>query len=138
MENRFLNFLRKYCLCFLLSVIMVIGIFLSTVFADLYVIGDELIFDLSTLYILYVVPIYSLIYGCLSHIKVKKIWIPLLILYTVTCIYFFGTNLIIDKEFDAWSNILVFSMYPVIFSLFGAGITAFIYNVVKSTKKNKD
>ena len=40
MKNRFLSFLRKYWFCFLLSIIMVIGIHLSTRYADVYKTGN--------------------------------------------------------------------------------------------------
>ena len=136
MKNRFLSFLKKYWFCFLLSIIMVIGISLSTYYTDFYTIKSDMIkFGLSSLYLIYVIPIYSLIYGCFSYMKIKKIWVPQLILYLITCIYFLGTNLIVDKEIDNWINILIFSVYPVIFSLIVAGITAFIYNIIKSIKK---
>lgn len=136
MKNRFLNFSRKFWFCILLSVIMVVGMFLSTVYADLYETdGGYIQFDLEALYLILGIPLYSLIYGCLSFIKTNKILVPLLILCLITCIYFLCTNLIIDKEIDAWKNILVFSVYPVIFSLIGTGITSFIYNIIKSIKK---
>lgn len=137
MKNRFLNFLRRYWLCILLSVIMVIGMSLTTIYADLYESGRGYIrFDLQALYLIFGLPLYSLIYGCFSYMKIKKIWIPQLILYLITCIYFLGTNLIVDKEIDAWKNIFVFSVYPALFSLIGAGITAFIYKIIKSMKEN--
>ena len=139
MKNRFLSFLRRYWICILLSVLMGIGIFLSVYYSESYKIGSDMIkFDLSILYIIYVIPIYSLIYGSLSYVKVKKVWIPQLILYFITTISYFVINLIIDKEIDAWKNILFFSVYPVIFSLIGAGIASFIYNIIKSIKKNNN
>ena len=62
MKNRFLSFLRKYWFCFLLSVIMVIVMFLSTVYADLYETGGGYIqFDLEALYLIFGIPLYSLI-----------------------------------------------------------------------------
>ena len=133
MKNRFL---RKYWLCILLSILMSIGIFLSTYYAESYIIGSDMIrLDLSLLYIIYFMPTYSLIYGSLSYINTKKVWVPQQILYFITAISYFCTNLIIDKEIDAWKSILVFSVYPVVFSLIGTGITAFIYNIIKSMKK---
>lgn len=139
MKNRFLNFLRRYLLCILLSVLMGIGFFLSTYYTESYKIGSDMIrLDLSSLYIIYFIPTYSLIYGSLSYVKIKKVWVPQQILYFITAISYFGINLIIDKEIDAWKNILVFSVYPVIFSLIGIGITSFIYNIIKSTKKNNN
>ena len=139
MKNRFLSFLRKYWFCILLSVLMGIGIFLSTYYAESYKIGSDMIrLDLSSLYIIYFIPTYSLIYGSLSYVKIKKVWVPQQILYFITAINYFAINLIIDKEIDAWKNILVFSVYPVIFSLIGTGIASFIYNIIKAIKKNNN
>lgn len=140
MKKRFLSFLKKYWFCFLLSVIMIVGIYLSTRYADLYEtgsVGDTIRFSLGDLYLIYGIPLYSLISGCLSYIILKKVWIPQMILYFTTCTYFFGTNLIVYKEVDNWKNILVFSILPVLFSLIGTAITAFIYCIIKSIKKNK-
>ena len=139
MKIRILDFFKKYWLCFLLSIIMLIGVFLSTHYADLYEIGSDMIrFNLSVLYMIYIMPIYSLLYGCLSYIKAKKIWVPQLILYLITSMYYFSANLIIDKEIDAWKNILIFSAYPVVFSLIGTAITLFVHTIINSMKKNQD
>ena len=53
---------------------MVIGMFLSTIYADLYKSGSEsdmIRFNLKDLYLVYGLPLYSLIYGCLTYIKTK-------------------------------------------------------------------
>ncbi len=136
--NKIFEFFRKYRLCVLLSVIMVIGVFLSTVYADLYKSGsDYMSIDLLGLYLIIGMPLYSLIYGCLSYVRTKKIWLPQLILYSIACIYFFFSDLIIDKEIDAWAIILLFSVYPVAFSLVGASITAFICYIIKLIKEER-
>ena len=135
MKNRFLNFLKRYWLCVLLSIIMVIGISLSTRYANLYESGNDdsmLRFDLRELYLVWGLPLYSLIYGCLSYIKTKKIWGPHLILCTVTFLFWFR----FDIKALAWAGTFIWSAYPVIFSLIGTVITAFICYVIKSIKEN--
>lgn len=133
MKNRFLNLLRKYLLCILLSVIMVIGLSLSTVFADLYESGRGYIrFDLRELYLIFGLPLYSLIYGCLSYIKTKTIWIPQLVLSGFSFLYWFR----FDIKALSWAGTFIWSAYPVIFSLIGTAITAFIYHIIKSIKEN--
>lgn len=134
MKNRFLNFSRKYWLCILLSVIMVIGISLSTRYANLYKSGsqgDMIRFNLRDLYLIFGLPLYSLIYGCLSYIKTKKIWFSHLILCIVTFLYWFR----FDINTLAWAGTFIWSAYPVIFSLIGASITALIYYIIKSAKE---
>ena len=131
MKNRFLNFLRKYWFCFLLSVIMVVGIFLTTVYADLYETRGGL--DLEEAYLVLGLPLYSLIYGCLSYIKTKRIWIPQLVLCGISFLYWFRYGM--GALF--WEGTYIWSMYPVIFSLIGASITAFICYIIKSIKEYK-
>lgn len=134
MKNGFLSFLREYWLCVLLSVIMVIGMFLSTVYADLYKSGSEsdmIRFNLKDLYLVYGLPLYSLIYGCLTYIKTKNRWFPLLILGVVGFLYWFRFDI---KEL-AWPGTYIWTAVPVFFSLIGASITAFIYYIIKSIKE---
>lgn len=128
MKNRFLTFFRKYWLCILLSVIMVAGIFLSTRYADLYESGSGIIrFDLRELYLIFGLPLYSLMYGCFTYTKTKKIWIPQLILCIVAFLFWFR----FDIDALAWVGTFIWSAYPVIFSLIGASVTAFIYYIKK-------
>ena len=81
-------------------------------------------FSSNGFHFIMVSPLCSLMYGCLSYVKTKKIWFPQLILYLITCIFFFLFNLIIDKEFDVWANILIVSTCLVVVSLVGAFITS--------------
>ena len=137
MKNRFLNFLKKYWLCILLSVIMVIGISLSTRYANLHESGSAgsmIQFNLRDLYLIFGLPLYSLIYGCLSYIKTKRIWIP----QFVICVSSFLYWLILDVNAlaIAWAGTFIWSAYPVIFSLIGTLITAYIFYIIKAMKEN--
>lgn len=137
MKNEFLSFLRKYWFCILLSVIMVIGMSLTTIYADLYKTGSEddmIRFNLKDLYLVYGLPLYSIIYGCLSYIKIKGIWVPQFILCIITFLYWFR----FDIKALAWAGTFIWSVYPVIFSLIGASITAFIYYIIKSSRGNQN
>ncbi len=116
---------------------MVIGIHLSTRYADLYEtgsVGDMIRFDLGELYLIYVIPLYSFVYGCLSYIILKKAWLPQLILFGVTFIHWFIYG--IDALF--WEGTYILSAVPVIFSLIGTGIASFIYTIINSIKKNNN
>ena len=134
MKNEFLSFLRKYWLCILLSVIMVIGMSLTTIYADLYKTGSEddmIRFNLKDLYLVYGLPLYSSIYGCLTYIKTKNRWFPLLILGVVNFLYWFRFDI---KEL-AWLGTYIWSAVPVFFSLIGSAITAFILHIIKLMKE---
>ena len=116
---------------------MVIGLSLSTTFADLYESGRGYIrFNLRELCLVFGLPLYSIIYGCLSYIKTKRIWIPQFILCVSSFLYW----LILDVYAlaIAGAGTLIWSAYPVIFSLIGASITAFVYYIIKSIKEYQD
>ena len=109
MKNRFLSFFRTYRFCLLFSVIITLLM---------------ICFSSNGLHLIMVLPLCFLMYGCLSYVKTKKIWVPQLILYLTTCIFFFGFNLIVDKEIGAWADILILSACLVILSLVGTFITS--------------
>ncbi|MBE6671073.1 MAG: hypothetical protein E7593_02610 [Ruminococcaceae bacterium] len=134
MKRRFLSFLRKYWFCILLSVIMVFGISLSTIYADLYISGDVddmLRFDLRDVYLVFCLPLYSLIYGCLSFLKTRKILLQQLILYIVSFLYWFR----FDIGELLWPGTYLWSIFPVVFSLIGTLFTALVCYIVKSAKE---
>ena len=133
MKNKLLNFLSKYWLSILLSVIMVLGIFLSDVYADLCYFGKGYIqLDLGGFYLVCGLPVYALIYGCVSYVKVRKIWIPQLILFIVAFLYWLtnGTNTLF------WAGTYIWSVYPVVFSLVASSVTKLIYYIVKEIKED--
>ncbi len=135
MKNRVLSFFKKYWFCFLLSVIMAMGISLSTRYANLYESGsdDSMIrFDLRDFYLVFGLPIFSLIYGCLSYIKSKRIWVPQLILFLIAFLYWFR----FDINALAWAGTFIWSSYPAIFSLIGTLITALVYYIIRTSKEN--
>ena len=127
MKNRFLRFFRTYRLCLLLSLIMVWGIFVSTNNADLFELG---LLNFRETYLILGLSILSLIYGSVSYIKTRRIWIPQLILCFVSFLYWFQ----FDITTLAWAGTYMWAVYPVIFSIIGASLTAFIYYLNNSNK----
>ncbi len=132
MKNKFLNFFRKYWLCFLSCLIAVVGYcFLDYVEYD----------NLYDTYINIVVPILALIYGALSTYFLKNVYVPLLIIYSTTLLGLLAIDTI--KGIQIIDGILIpfyllFSTYPVIFSLIGTIIGVFVYVLVHSRKKGDD
>jgi len=113
---------------------MVFGISLSTIYADLYISGDVddmLRFDLRDVYLVFCLPLYSLIYGCLSFLKTRKILLQQLILYIVSFLYWFR----FDIGELLWPGTYLWSIFPVVFSLIGTLFTALVCYIVKSAKE---
>ncbi len=132
MKNRFLKFFKKYRFCFLLSAIIVGGVPLSSLFADLYEHGGPMIrFNFHDDYLIFIMPLFSLIYGCLSYAILKKAWLQQLILFVIAFIYWFGFDM---KKLE-WLGTYIWSFLPLIFSLIGTGITAFICWIIREMKE---
>ena len=134
MKSTFLNFLRKYWLCMLLSVLMVVGTSLATRYGNLYESSDPYRLDLGEVYLVFVIPLISLIYGCLSYFILKRIWVPLLILGVINFLYWFRFGM----DALTWEGTYIWTLYPVIFSLLGALASAFIKAIVKEIKASYD
>ncbi len=136
MKNGFLNFFKKYWLCVLLSTVMIVGIYLSTIYADLYKTGSDtsmIRFNLRGLYLIYGLPPYSFIYGCVTYIKTKSVWIPQCVMWVFLLIHWLIFD--IDARVIEWLGTLILSAYPVIFSLIGTVIASFICYLIKSVKE---
>ena len=133
MKKRFKDFIKKYWLCFLLSVIMILGMYLSDYYSDLYISGRGTIrMGLGGLYLLLIVPLYTFIYGCVSFAILKKIWVPQFVLYVI--VFFYG--LIFDIDYPDLGGPLMWAVYPIIFSLVGTAITALTYKIIKAIKQS--
>ena len=133
MKNKLLNFLSKYWLSILLSLIMVLGIFLSDVYADSCKFGKGYIqLNLWEFYLVFGLPVYALIYGCLSYIRLRKIWVPQLILFIVAFLFW----LIYGLDAFFWSGTYIWSVYPVGFSLIASSVTKLICYIVKEIKED--
>lgn len=136
MKNRLLKILRKYWGCILFSLIMVIGLFLTMRFADLCETGKGYIrLNLYETYLILGIPLLSFAYGCVSYVVLKKLWVQQLILLVINIAYWivFSVGSVAQKLITT----AVGSAYPVVFSLIGTLITAFICYIVKITLENE-
>ena len=131
MKNRLLIFLRKYRLLLLLNIIMLIGIAFSKIFGDLYIQKRDLFsFNLHTIYIFAVLPIYSFIYGCLSYIICKKVWFPQILLAVAMILGFLLAELISFGDNGLIVAVLILTPSYTIFSIATSAVTKTIYKIV--------
>lgn len=131
MKNRFLNLLRKYRLLLLLNIFILIATVFSKIFGELYIIKrDFFSFNLHTVYVFAVLPIYSIIYGCLSYIICKKVWFPQMLLVVTMVLGFLLTEFLINfGNGDNGLIVAVLILIPcyTIFSISVSLITKIIY-----------
>ena len=85
---------HQYKLLLLFNIIMIITTVLSSVMGDIYVVQNEVSYNLHSIFILRVLPVYSLLYGILSYAIYKKIRYPQFLLLTTLVLAFLFSGLI--------------------------------------------
>ena len=140
MKNRFLTFLKKYYILIILSLVHPLAMATTQYWGRVIISRNALgPFRTYDFYLICFLPIFNFIYGCIMYIIAKNVFISNAI---PTIIYFlcFGVLYLKDLAFsiDYFYSILFFSLFPIVFSMIGAGVTAFIYRIIKSLKDNKD
>ena len=136
MKNRFSNHYSKYKICYIASVAIVAGIFLSTYFSKLFEIGDSILtFNFSDIYLLFIIPICSILYGIVTYIKVRKIWIPQLVFFIILNLGYLLLTISLNGTFKKTGGIFMLCIYPLVFSLFGTIVTTFILKIRKLIEK---
>lgn len=137
MGNWVLKIFTKYRTCVFLNLIMMFGMLLSNVFQNLYVVENSLLsYNLYSIYIFKIIPIYCFIYGSLSYIVYKKIWIPQLIL-AVSSVLGFGIAEWISVKSNAFIvGTLVVTPCYAICSAMSALMTLIVYKAINS-KNNR-
>ena len=135
MKKRFLSFLRVYWFLVLLNIIMLTGIVLSKVFGDVYIQKNALYtYNLHSIFVFVVLPIYSLIYGCLSYIVCKKIWLQQILLMITLLLGFLITELISVKTNGLIFGVLIIMPCFKFFSIFTSITTKIIYKIISVIK----
>lgn len=128
MKKKLFDFSRKYWFVLLLNLIILIGTVFSKVFKDLYV-NDSGYFSITlySIFVIVILPICSAVYGCLSYIICKKIWIQQLFLAITLLLGF------LIVEFIGLTVIIV-PCFTII-SIFASLITKFFSWLIRETKK---
>ncbi len=95
MKKHFHNFFYQYRLLVLFNIIMVISTVLSLVMGDVYVVQNEVLsYNLHSIFVLRILPVYSLLYGIVSYAIYKKIRYPQFLLLTTLVLSFLFAELI--------------------------------------------
>ena len=135
MKNRFLIFFNAHWFFVLLNIIMLIGTIFSNVFGDVYIQKKSLYsFNLHSVYVFVILPIYSLIYGCLSYVIYKKIWFQQILLAITLLLAFLITELISVEPNGLIFGILILTPSFTFFSIFTSSITKIIYKIIRTMK----
>ena len=125
MKRKFLSFLRKYWFLILLNIIVLIGTVLSKVFGDIYVVQSEVLsYNFHSIFVLLILPVYSLMYGIVSYAIYKKIWYPQFLLLITLVLDF-----LLIEEF-IFGLLLLTPCYMVV-SFIGIAVILIPYKLIK-------
>ena len=128
----------QYKLLLLFNIIIIISAVLSSVMGYIYVVQNEVLsYNLHSLFVLQVLPVYSLLYGIVSYAIYKKIRFPQFLLLTTLVLVFLFAELI---SFDI-SGLLVgfFVLTPccMVVSFVGIAVILIPYKLISALKTKK-
>ena len=92
MKSRFVNFIKKYWLCFVVNALPVMGLLIiKNYFDDVIVLRTDMFqWSVMDFYLLYGLPLYAVLYGILTRVFTKKIWAPNIILFMTVWLLLFA------------------------------------------------
>ena len=135
MKNKLLDFLKRYWILIILSLIYPLVMVYFRLFGNTVIwrnaLGD---FGVYELYIIFILPILHVIYGCVTYAVTKKILIPNAIPAVIYFVYFLPGALRFKRAEDVFVSIVIFVLVPVAFSIIGTLATAGIYKMVDIMK----
>ena len=118
MKSKFVNFIKKYWLCFVASTLPVIGLLIiKNYFDDVIVLRTDMFqWSVFDFYLLYGLPLYSALHGILTRVFTKKIWAPNIILFmTVWLILFASAGFPFDLLFTVYALVWPAVMFVISF-----------------------
>ena len=129
MKNIFSRFVKRNYILIILSCVhpflMSTIQYWGTIVISRDALGPNRIYDL---YLVFLLPIFNFLYGCVAYIITKKIWFPQLILFVSSFVFLIIFNI------HMLFNGMALSVVSIIFSLIGTGITAFICWIIREIK----
>ena len=129
MKRKFLQFLRKYWVCVCLNIILLVGTVISRLFGGVYIQKTPILsYNLHSIYVLNVIPVYSSIYGCISYFINKKI-VHQQILLAITLILVF----VVAENGAIWGNIIL-TPFCMIISILSSLLTKWIHTFISKIK----
>ena len=129
----------QYKLLVLFNVIMIIGAVLSSVMGDIYVVQNEVLsYNLHSIFVLGILPVYSLLYGIVSYAIYKKVQYPQFSLLTTLVLSFLFAELISLDISGLIVGFFILTPCYIVISFIGIAVTAFICFVRRQMKETWD
>ncbi len=138
MKKHFHNFFYQYRLLVLFNVMMIISTVLSSVMGDIYVVQNEVLsYNLHSIFVLRILPVYSLLYGIVSYAIYKKIRYPQFLLLTTLVLSFLFAELIFLDISGLIVGFLILTPCYMVVSFIGIAVILIPRKLINEIKENK-
>lgn len=128
----------QYKLLLLFNIIMIISTVLSSVMGDIYVVQNEVLsYNLHSIFVLRILPVYSLLYGILSYVIYKKIRYPQFLLLTTLVLSFLFAELISLDISGLIVGFFILTPCYMVVSFVGIAVILIPYKLINEIKENK-
>ena len=137
MKKVLAQLLYQYKLLLLFNIIMIISTVLSSVMGDIYVVQNEVLsYNLHSIFVLRIIPVYSLLYGILSYAIYKKILYPQFLLLTTLVLSFLFAELISLDISGLIVGVFILTPCYMVVSFVGIAVILIPYKLMKLKKTN--
>ena len=134
MKKALAQLFYQYKLLLLFNIIMIITTVLSSVIGDIYVVQNEVLsYNLHSIFVLRILPVYSLLYGILSYAIYKKIRYPQFLLLTTLVLTFLFSELISLDISGLIVGFLILTPCYMVVSFVGIAVILIPYKLIKKT-----
>ena len=138
MKKHFHNFFYQYRLLVLFNIIMIISTVFSSVMGDIYVVQNEVLsYNLHSIFVLRILPVYSLLYGIVSYAIYKKIRYPQLLLLTTLVLSFLFAELISLDISGLIVGFFILTPCYMVVSFVGIAVILIPCKLINEIKENK-
>jgi len=138
MKKHLHNFFYQYRLLVLFNIIMIISTVLSSAMGYIYVAQNEVLsYNLHSIFVLRILPVYSLLYGIVSYAIYKKIQYPqFLLLITLVLGFLFAELISLDIGGLIVGFFLLTPCYMVV-SFIGIAVILLPFKLINEFKENR-
>ena len=128
----------QYKLLLLFNIIMIISTVLSSVMGDIYVVQNEVLsYNLHSIFVLRILPVYSLLHGIVSYAIYKKIRYPQFLLLTTLVLSFLFAELISLDISGLIVGFLILTPCYMVVSFVGIAVILIPCKLINEIKENK-
>ena len=138
MKKALLKLFYQYKLLVLFNIIMIISTVLSSVIGDIYVVRNEVLsYNLHSIFVFRILPVYSLLYGIVSYAIYKKIRYPQFLLLTTLAFSFLFAELIPLDISGLIVGFFILTPCYMVVSFVGIAVILIPYKLINKIKENK-